>query len=319
MPRNDRSCCDCQGSPTCCTACSRCTTIASYKDVNFEIDPAIMECSLYEENICDPNCIQDFSQLDPARIPRKLSGCQQQQFTTSVQYAPNASCCAYYEDAAGGCGCSEYDSDFYDSWLNNEICPDPIGSGVLKYTYRQVSGTARVHLRRPTSCIQDIDLTAVTSSAQYSTCVTGTDNYLRPSGTDQSCASTDPPTGCSGLSGSPTCELFDWDFPCWICPFCPGDWNGYPIVQGKVYATISGTLDVIRDYAWVTEPLNGSSSCWPALPASSTTQFQFASLMEGTPGTKTVTFKQAWSSLRAAPTHGGVLYGLGVEFDDFTI
>lgn len=319
MPRNDRSCCQCQGTPTCCTPCSGCTTVATFKDVPFEIDPAIMECSSYAEHICDPNCIEDFAQSDQPTIQRKLSGCQQQQFTTSVQYAPSVFCCSYYEDADGGCGCSEYDSDFYSSWVAGGVCPQPIGSGVLKYTYRQVSGTARVHLRRPTSCIQDIDLTAVTSSSQFSTCVTGTDNYLRPSGTDQSCTSSDPPTGCTGLSGSPGCKLMSWDFPCWICPFCPGEWNGYPIQQGKVYATISGTFDVIRDYAWVTEPLNGSSSCWTALPASSTTAFQFESLMEGTPGSTNVTFRQAWSKLTAIPTHGGALYGVGVEFDDFTI
>ena len=315
MPRNDRSCCLCQGSLSCCTACSRCTTLATYKDVNFEITPAIFGCSSYAENICDPNCIDDFSQLDPARIPRTLSGCQQQQFTTSVQYAPNASCCAYYEDADGQCGCSEYDSDFLTSWVNGGVCPDPIGSGVLKYTYRQVSGTARVHLRRPTSCLQDIDLTAVTSSAQYSTCITGTDNYLRPSGTDQSCVSTDPPTGCTGLSGSPTCKTFSWDFRCDLCPLCPV----FPIEQGTAYVIITGSVDVIRDYAWVTQPLNGSSSCFPAVPASTATEFQFTSIMQGHHGAKTVTFKQAWSTLAAAPTHGGTLSGLGVEFDDFTI
>jgi len=319
MPRNDRSCCNCQGSPSCCTACSRCTTVAGFKDVNFEIDPAIMECSTYEEHICDPNCIPDFSLIDPTRIARKLSGCQQQQFTRSVQYAGSTSCCSFYEHSSGSCGCSSYDSDFFDSWLDNDTCPDPIGGGVLKYTYRNVSGTARVHLRRPTSCIQDIDLTAVTSSAQYATCVTGTDNYLRPSGTGQSCALTDPPTGCTGLSGSPTCKLLLWSFPCWVCPFCPSDWFGYSIQQGKVYAQITGKFDVIRDYDWVTQPLNGSSSCWPALPASNSTEFQFEALMEGTPGSTTVSFTQAWSRLRAAPTHSGILYGIGVEFEDFTI
>lgn len=318
IPRNDRACCDCQGTPSCCTSCSNCETAAEYRDVDFEIDPLVFECSAFAEKICDPNCIPDFSQSDSPTVLRKNYGCQQVGYTRSVQYATSTSCCSYYEDDDGACGCSAYDSDFYDSWLNDGACPQPIGGGVQKYTYRQVSGTARVHLQRVSSCFQDIELKPVTSSAQFATCVSGTTNYLRPSGSNQTCASSDPPSGCSSSS----CKLLTWEFPCYVCPFCPDDWNGYPIQQSKVYAVISGTFDVIRDYAWHTEPMNGSSSCWPALPASETVEFQIQSLMEGTNRTSDVVFRQAWSKMTAIPTHGGpnsIITGVGVEFNDFTI
>lgn len=320
MPRNDRACCDCQGTPSCCTSCSSCSTTATFKDVAFEIDPLIYGCSDFREVICDPNCIPDFSQSDAVLVRRKTYGCQQQRWTTTVQEGPGeTSCCRYYENANGICGCSAYSSDFFTSWVGGQNCPSPIGSGVTKFTYRQVSGIARVHLQRTTQCWQDINPSAVTSSDQFSTCVTGTDNYLRPSGSDQSCTDSDPPIGCAGLSGSPSCVTLDFDFPCWICPFCPGDWYGYPIQQGKVYAIISGSFDVIKEYGWVKQPENGSLSCTPAFPADSTTEFQFEALMEGTVGSSEVRFRQAWSKLTAIPTHSGILYGLGVEFNDFTI
>lgn len=321
MPRNDRACCGCQGVPSCCTSCSACSTSPQVIDVGFEIDPLIYECSSWAERICDPNCIPEFSQGDSVLIPRKNSGCQQQSFTRSVQFGTlgTFSCCRYYEDANQDCGCANYDADFYTLWLGGGICPDSIGSGVQKYTYSQVSGVSRVHVTRSTNCWQDIDLSAVTSSAQFSTCVAGTDNYLRPSGSNQSCTNSDPPSNCYGLSGSPSCKVLAWQFPCWICPFCPTDWYGYPVKQGKVYAIISGSFDVFREYGWVTPPLNGSKFCAPAFPADSTTEFQFEALMEGTIGSQVVTFKQAFSKLSAAPTHLGSIYGLGVEFNDFQI
>jgi len=318
MPRNDRACCECQGTVSCCDSCSDCLESGTYRDVNFEITPAILECSSYAERICDPNCIEDFSLIDPPYIPRKLSGCQEQKFTTSVQYAGNPSCCAYYEDADGGCGCSAYNSDFYDSWINNEVCPDPIGGGVIGYTYRNVSGTARVYLKRTSSCLQAVQLAQNTGNAQYSTCISGTDNYIIPAAASnsQNCSNTDAPTGCNGLSGNPSCKGFNWQFRCDLCPFCPPDF----INDGQAYVQIYGSIDVIRDYYWVTQPLNGSSSCWPALPASSATEFQFSSLMAGFHNANSVTYKQTWSTLRAVPTHSGAfLYGIGVEFDDFTI
>lgn len=315
MARNDRACCECQGTPTCCTACSNCLITGSYADVGFEIDPAILGCSTYVERICDPNCIPDFSQLDPAYIQRKTSGCQQEKFTTSVQYATNESCCRYYEGDDGSCGCGVYSQNFYDSWLNDSICPQPIGNGVMKATYRQVSGIARVHVKRSTLCLEDIDVSPVTSNAQFSTCIEGSDNYLRPSGSNQTCNNSDAPSDCGGLSGSPTCKVFNWDFGCALCPFCPP----FPIKNGTPFVIIRGTIDVIRDYEWLTEPLNGSSSCYPDPPSSHTTEFQFTSYMQGEIQGGSVTYTQAWSSLRATPTHSGELLGIGVEFDNFTI
>lgn len=318
MPRNDRSCCDCQGGiPNCCESCasSDCQRTVQ-KSIGFSITPAVYTCTNFLEVICDPNCdIETIDQSDPALIQRKNYGCQQEGFSRIEEAAYNLNCATSYLGGNGTCGSSAYLIDWYNAFIsgNCDSMP-PVGGGVVRKTYRTVSGNLLINFTRTQNCLQSVSIAAPSGSAQYSECIIGTDNYMGEHG--RSCSFVDAPSQSCGLNNSPQCVGFTVSHNCNVCPFCPP----FPIKQGQPYLQISGTLKVIRDYTWADEPLNGSGECNDGLPSSDTSTFLFEATMSGTMSGDFTTYRMASSSLRSTD-HGNVprLFDVGVDFDDFTI
>lgn len=316
MPRNDRSCCTCEYTPSCCQACdtSACN-VTVRRDIGFEITPAVYTCTNFEEIVCDPNCdLSDIAQSDEATVQRKTYGCLQEGFTTSRERAGSVFCTNYYF-GGGGCGYNAYFNDWYNNFYAGICGSTPsVGGGVVRERYRAVSGNLRINFTRSGNCLQNVSISSPTGNPQYSECIVGTDHYMVEHG--RTCDNTDPPSGNCGLDNNPTCKQFSVGHFCNLCPFCPP----YYIQEGQPWLRINATLDVIRDYSWAQYPTGSSNVCVDDLPDSDTSLFFMSATMAGTMSGNTTTYSMVKSELWS-PDYASLprLVDVGVDFDNFTI